>query len=310
MLFVALLCLTLATIVLISSIRGLRGTTLLTAGGWSLAGLTAWWSAMLCENLGLTSRSTTDLLYYLTSVLLLCPGIAVLGARRPGHVAWNFFVLLPLVAVLLWPAVASVPLVEKDAPLDLESPPMIGFALVAVMGMGNYFGTRFTLPAMLHAAMLFLLACSMWASAPELALIPERDLARHMASVALMISVAVAALRAGESVEGLGPHDRLWLDFVDQFGLVWAKRVMDRLNEAARHEKWSAEFQWHGIQRDPKATDEEQSRTDARIEHNVRWLLKRFVNPEWIEARLTTAELASPDSSAAESPDSREDTRK
>jgi len=306
-LFVALLCLTLATIVLVTSIRGLRGTTLLTAGGWSVVGLIAWWSAVLCENLGLTSRSTSDLLYYLTAVLLLCPGIAVLGARRPGHVAWNFFVLLPLVAVLLWPAVASVPLVQKDAPLDLEAPAMIGFALVIVMGTGNYFGTRFTLPAVLHAATLFLMGGSMWESAPGLALIPERDLARHMAAVAIMIAVVVAALRAGESVEGLGPHERLWLDFVDQFGLVWGKRVMDRLNEAARHEKWAAEFQWHGIQRDPKATDEERSHSDARMEHNARWLLKRFVNPEWIEARLKPAEPA--DSPGSSAHDSTEDTR-
>lgn len=300
MLFVALLCLTVATIVLVSSIRGLRGTTLLTAGGWSVAGLIAWWFAVLCENLGLTSRSATDLLYYLTSVLLLCPGIAVLGARRPGHVTWNFFVLFPLVAVLLWPAVASVPLVEKDAALDLETPPLIGFALVAVMGTGNYFGTRFTLPAMVHAATLFLLSVSMWVSATDLALIPERTLARHMAAVAFMISVAVAALRAGESAEDLNSHERLWLDFVDQFGLVWAKRVMDRLNEAARHENWSAEFQWHGILRNPQATDDERSRTNARVEHNTRWLLKRFVNPEWIEKRLTTADpAASPGESAS-----------
>lgn len=298
MLFVALLCLTLATIVLVTSIRGLRSTTLLTAGGWSVAGLIAWWSAVLCENLGLTSRSTTDLLYYLTSVLLLCPGIAVLGARRPGHIAWNFFVLLPLVAVLLWPAVASVPLVGKDVSLDLETPPLIGFVLVTIMGTGNYFGTRFTLPVMLHAATLFLMAGSMWISATELALIPERDFARHMAPIAFMISVVVAALRAGESAEGPGPHERLWLDFVDQFGLVWAKRVMDRLNEAARYENWSAEFQWHGIHREPRATEEERSRTNARMEHHVRWLLKRFVNPEWIEARLTPEET---DASTADS---------
>ncbi len=288
-LFVALLCLTLATIVLVTSVRNLRGTTLLTAGGWSCAGLIAWWVAVLCGNLGLTSRSTADLLFYLASVLLLCPGIAVLGARRPGHVAWNFFVLLPLVAVLLWPAVASAPHVKADAPLDLESPAAIGFVLVVVMGTGNYFGTRFTLPAMLHTVSLLLITGSMWTGAADLALIPERETARHLAAISFMLAVVVAALRAGESVEGLSPLDRLWLDFVDQFGLVWAKRVMDRLNEAAGHENWSAEFQWHRIQRTADTSAEEATRTEIRIEHTMRWLLKRFVEPEWIDSRFSQA---------------------
>jgi hypothetical protein len=33
-------------------------------------------------------------------------------------------------------------------------------------------------------------------------------------------------------------------------------------------------------------TAEELLRTDERIEHSFRWLLKRFVDPEWIDLRL------------------------
>ena len=286
MLILTLLCLTLATIVLAFSVRNLRGTTLVTAGGWSLAGVVFWWLAVLCDNQNPAGNGTVDVLFYSTAVLLLCPGIAVLGARRPGAGAWNFFVLIPLLAVLLWPALASSQFLLAEAPLELEFPTLIGFALVLIMGVGNYFGTRFTLPSLLHATTLVLIVASM---SPAMAdVFPERGSSRHWASLTFALAVVVASLRAGESTEGLAPLDRLWLDFVDQFGLVWAKRVMDRLNEAARHENWSAEFQWHRIHW-PDATAEEQKRTAERIEHTVRWLFKRFVEPDWIDGRLNEA---------------------
>jgi hypothetical protein len=285
MLILTLLCLTLATIVLAVSVRNLRGTTLVTAGGWSIAGVVVWWLAVVCGNLNLAGNGAVDVLFYATAVLLLCPGIAVLGARRPGAGAWNFFVLLPLLAVLLWPALASSQLLQAaDASLELESPTLIGFALVLIMGVGNYFGTRFTLPSLLHAATLILIVASM--SPSTAGLLPGRDAVRHWASLTFALAVVVASLRAGDAAQGLAPLDRLWLDFVDQFGLVWSKRVMDRLNETARHENWSAEFQWHRIHWNPDATSEEQHRTMERVEHTIRWLFKRFVEPEWIDGRL------------------------
>lgn len=287
MLIVSLLSLTLASVILALRVRNLLRTTLVTAAGWSLAGVSAWWLAVVCRNLQLTDPGTTDVFYYSTAVLLLCPGIAVLGARRPGAGAWSFFVLFPLVAVLLWPALASSQFLKADTPLELEAPALIGFGLVLVMGTGNYFGTRFTLPAMLYAAALLLLVAPMSASVPDL--LPSRETARPWAAVALALSTGLAALRAGEKPEGLAPLDRLWLDFVDSFGLVWAKRVMDRLNEAARHENWAAEFHWHGIVWNPDTSAEDRDRTEARIEHTLRWLLNRFVHAEWIDERLANA---------------------
>lgn len=294
---VTLLCLTLAAVVLAASVRTLKSTTLLTAGGWTVTGLVVWWAAISSTALDLISQTAADVLFYLVSVVLLCPGIAVLGARRPGHLAWNFFVLLPLVAVLLWPALASTRFLRAETPLELESPALIGFGLVLVMGCGNYFGTRFTLPALLHAGSLVMLAGSMSASAQEM--LPARESPRLCAAMLFTLAVIVASLRAGESAEGLAPLDRLWHDFVDQFGLVWAKRVMDRLNEAARHENWSADFQWHGIEWKPDVAEEERQRTRDRIEHTLRWLLKRFVDPEWIDSRLAAGVRAKPDATPA-----------
>jgi hypothetical protein len=40
---------------------------------------------------------------------------------------------------------------------------------------------------------------------------------------------------------------------------------------------------------------EELLRTEERIEHTFRWLLKRFVDPEWINTRLMTNTRSSGD---------------
>ena len=161
MLILTLISLTLASLVLLSSIRNLQNTTLLPAGCWAITGLATWWTAVLCESLQFTGPGLVDLLFYTTSVLLLCPGIAVLGARRPGYRIWNFFVLLPLIAVQIFPAIAGTQFLHAANPFRLDVPSLLGFHLVLVMGTANYFGTRFTLPAVLHMSTLVLIVCSM-----------------------------------------------------------------------------------------------------------------------------------------------------
>lgn len=284
MLLLTLLSLGLVTWLLFNAAKRLRRTTLSGTAAWALIASTCWLVAAIGSNASLISQAVSDVLFYLTSILLLCPGISVLGARRPGNTAWNFFVLLPLIAVLLWPAIASTRFLNSDTPLELESPPLIGFALVLIMGAGNYFGTRFTLPVLLYAASVTLLAASMAESAPSP--VPERTTARHLAAVLMAASIGMASLRAGERYEVSTTLDRVWLSFVDTFGLVWAKRVMDRLNEAGTHEKWPAVIHWHGIEWNPDAGEEQRRQAEEKLDAKMRWLLKRFVDPDWIDERL------------------------
>ena len=271
--------------------KRLRGTTLTTAAAWSIAGLSVALGVQAAELLlPATHSGWLDLGWYGASVLLLCPGIAVLGARRPNAQVWAMFVLIPLVLVLMWPAAASTRVVRAGVPLELEEPAIIGFGLVLIMSSGNYFGTRYTLPIMLYAAAQVLIVAPMSATVPDV--FPDRELARLLASMSLCLATVVATIRSHARPDAsIDPFNRLWIDFVDSFGLVWAKRVMDRVNESARHEKWTKHLDWHGFVPNGSITDADgDSRTAERIEHTFRWLLKRFVEPEWIDSRLNESQ--------------------
>jgi hypothetical protein len=162
---------------------------------------------------------------------------------------------------------------------------------VLIMSGGNYFGTRYTLSTLYYAAAILLLVAPMSAAVPDI--FPERSTARFIASLAILLAIAETNRRSKAVADGgINRLDVLWFDFMDSFGMVWAKRVMDRINESARHEKWTMQLELHGfvpLVESPAA--EEVLRTEERIEHAFRWLLKRFVDPEWIDARLQASNV-------------------
>jgi hypothetical protein len=272
------------------SLKRLRQTTLPTAVWCAIAGLAI---AAVAQSIELInpaqSTGWVDIGWYLAAVVLLCPGIAVLGARRPGASAWAFFVLLPLVLVLMWPAVASFQVARLADSIEIEVPALVGFGIVLIMSGGNYFGTRYTMSTLYYAAAIVLVVAPMSVAAPDF--FPERSMARFMAALGFLLAIGEASSRSNAAPnDEISRFDVLWFDFMDSFGMVWAKRVMDRVNESARHEKWTMKLELHGfvpLAESPSA--EELLRTEERIEHTFRWLLKRFVDPEWIDARLQTS---------------------
>lgn len=269
------------------SLKPLRQTTLPTAAWCAIAGLAI---AVAAQSIELANPEHAigwvDLGWYFAAVMLLCPGIAVLGARRPGASAWTFFVLLPLVLVLMWPAVASFQVARPTDPIEIEVPALVGFGLVLIMSGGNYFGTRYTASTLYYAAAIVFLVAPMSAAVPDV--FPERATARFIASLAILLAIAETNRRSNPAPDdGISRLDVLWFDFMDSFGMVWAKRVMDRVNETARHEKWALHLELHGfVPTAESPSAEELRRTHERIEHTFRFLLKRFVDPEWINERL------------------------
>ncbi len=282
-----------ALVVVVRSGRWLWETTLVTASRWAAVGLCLWLvTLVVAQWANALTEGVSDLLWYFTAVVCACPSIAVLGARRPGAKSWAFFVLLPLLLVLMWPAVAASRVWSNGVPLDLEEPALVAFAVVLVMGCGNYFGTRFTLPVLLYAGAIVSLLAPLSAASP--ASLQNADVMRSVATLLMSASIGVAYARSTYDPEHSEPLNRLWLNYIDHFGMAWPKRVMDRVNESARHEKWAGHLDWHGIVWQPNSSEEDRARTRQRMEEILRWLLKRFVEPEWINRRLGTPPTGTP----------------
>lgn len=287
---------TLALIVVLACLirarRDLLWTTLRTVWHWLCAAVAVWAAAWVLTGVWqVVHENLADLLWYAAAVVMLCPFIAVLGARRPTSRVWAIFVLLPLLFVLGLPVMTAWSRDGQIGRIQLEAPACLGYALVLVMGVGNYCGTRFTREALLTGSglLLLVLPLSTWGAGLSDTSLPMRA----GATVCLALAGAGAAYRVKHPPKVSRPLDRLWVDFRDYFGIVWARRIQDRVNAAAEKDRWPARLEMHGF----AWLDDEPPRTGAQseseqIEHTLRWLLRRFVDPEWIDERLAERDIA------------------
>jgi len=280
--------LALAWIILAAARRHLSQTTLTTAWYWMLLALLLWsvgWTATII--VPVLPIAMADQLWYATAVSMLCPFIAVLGARRPVSRVWTWFVIMPLLIVLEWPAIVMHGDVSDSNSLSLEGPAILGFAVVAIMGLGNYVGTRYAIPVLLAATALVLLVAPFSTAAPNL--FSNRFHSRIWATLALVAAVLIARRLSRRGAVTQPPFDMLWNDFRSWFGIVWAKRIQDRVNETAEKENWPHRLQPFGfVATEDSSSSIPDSQTHERIEQTMRWLLRRFADPEWIDARLTS----------------------
>ncbi|MFP6770155.1 MAG: hypothetical protein VB859_18410, partial [Planctomycetaceae bacterium] len=229
-------------------------------------------------------------------------------------------VVLPLFLVLEWP-VTGVALVAPLtgvtsgmvlSPVTLEWPTVIGWGLVLVMGAGNYLGTRWTLPVLLVVVGLSGL---LWPMAPWARSGVDSGTAascRLVGGLALALALAWASVsrrirgNAGQVDDGERASsdrlDRAWVDFRDTFGLVWARRVEDRVNEDLRRLSGDvllgvAGLEFHG---EGALLPAERDAASERAEATLRRLWRRFVDDEWVDLRLgasVEAPLGATDSS-------------
>jgi hypothetical protein len=272
--------------------KKLRATTLPGAWLWGAVALTAWAvTFFVTELLAAVGEGVADQLWLASAVLLVCPFVAVLGARRPGSRVWDVFIVVPLAIVLDLPAVTAWNRDLSPAPLHLEVPMLAGYALVLVMGAGNYLATRFALPALLAV----LAALSVPVSMSSLNWLPQAGVARAAATLLLVAGIWWASLamwkigrgRVFDALPAVTPFDALWSDFRNLYGIVWARRILDRVNEAAIREKWPLRLQLHGfVAVDPSHPLSLTPEQSQQVEHTLRWLLRRFVDPKWIDARV------------------------
>ena len=265
-----------AMLIVGSNLGRLRGTTLLAPAKWtlfSLASISIMEAALQCGEP--TAASTWR---YLAAITTLCPTMALLGAKRPQDRGWQFIVA-SLWIVLALPAAQNLAF-SPGGPFELH-PAWQWFLMILIgVGLANQLPTRFGIGAMLTAtAQVVLLGEQLpvfrgmnreWL---ELAAIPM-----------IAVALALAWILSRKTQRSFG-WDQVWLDFRDQFGAVWALRVVERVNHAGRLHDWPSRLTWKGF---VAAADDSDSQgvLSKEMELSVRTLLRRFVSPEWIDARL------------------------
>ena len=82
----------------------------------------------------------------------------------------------------------------------------------------------------------------------------------------------------------------VWSDFRNSFGVVWSRRIMERFNQQAAEGRWEVRLETEGFVwgADPDGV----SRESAEAERFLRWLLRRFVDDEWIDVRMASGPAA------------------
>lgn len=286
----------------------------MTARIWIFLTATAWTLTWIADHwLKLTSPALADHLWYGCAILSLCPPMAVLGARRPGTRVWTWFILFPMLLALSWPIGALWFQGSELRGLSLETPQLIAACLVLVMGIGNYCGTTYTVSALLYGGAILVLVVSSSARCPVW--LSSRETVRLWCTVA--VTLAIILIRTSRRPPAETRFDRLWIDFFDTFGIVWGRRIQDRVNFIAAGERLPVRLELHGfvwlpersektdsLARSPAgggSTDDRQNlpstsvtaladrtsfEVEPRIDHILRWLLRRFVDPPWIDERL------------------------
>lgn len=245
------------------SLGAVRGTTL----GPTIAWLIGSWLAWLAVVFALLTSWTIWPLLHIAVALVACAGISVLGARRPGLGAWNF-VTLGLLAVLL------LPLLEQPwgAPhWSLDLPRGIFTGLVLAVGVVNYVPTRCGLFVLIGGVYL---EYTLWLLADPL--LRAWTMPLVIPGVAVMLGCLVwlvwlTSFTVQARRQKMSAVDRLWLNFRDRYGLVWAKRVQEQFNQAAGHAGYEERLSWGGL-----AASELAGEREAQLLELLRAVLKRF----------------------------------
>jgi hypothetical protein len=145
-------------------------------------------------------------------------------------------------------------------------------AATIAVGIVNYLPTCFW-----PASLLLFFGCTvefgalLWPS--HLPSDPRTLISAGRLALAFVPWVAFTAVRS--DTPALSVFDRLWLDFRNRFGFVWAQRLREQFNRSAAHALWPVILRWQGLRLQPLATRPEPA-TQAEMVETLCALMKRF----------------------------------
>ena len=264
---------------LVDAWRVVVGTALRPALVWATV---AWVLAMAAQVAALaerfsTSRPLAERFTYLFVLALLAALGSVLNARRPGGKAWAVLMTL-LVVVFLIPWLEDQTLLRRGAslpPLRLDAPWSIFYGFFVAVAVTNYLPTRFG-SAAAAAGALFVLEYLALAPAPWL--VSRRAAIGSWTTWTLALVLALARSGARRAPSARCNCERLWFWFRDNWGVVWALRVLERFNRAAEVSHWRIRLTWFGVVTLSEESVNSQSPGPDELETTFRNLMKRFAD--------------------------------
>jgi hypothetical protein len=257
--------------------RAVRGTALRPALVWAILAVAL---AVVSQVAALTQplatgRPLAERITYLCVLALLAALGSVLNARTPGGKAWAVLMAL-LVIVFLIPWLEDQTRLRRAAallPLHLDAPWSIFYGLLVLVAVTNYLPTRFAFSVGV-LGILFILEF--------LALSPTGWPASRRAVIwswiawTLALALEIARSSARRVPKARSNCERLWFWFRDNWGVVWALRVLERFNRAAEVSHWPVRLTWFGlVARSGEAAALPQPSPDE-LETAFRNLMKRF----------------------------------
>ncbi len=273
-------------IVMFARRQRLRGTTLVAPWYWALFSLLAVASCeALAGSVDSSGRDWINPLRWGAAATTFCPSMARLGAKRPQDRAWQLIVL-SLWIILALPAWEG--LVVGSGQVHVSGV-RAGFLVVLIaVSLLDALPTRYWLSALLAAAGQL---CLVGRYLPIVAL--SGGTAAAICGLGLIVaamSLTVAGLPLGRAPARW--EDRVWLDFRDAFGALWALRVAQRVNTSASMYGWNIFLGWNGLRvaGGPKGSVVIAPHVERALHQSLRAVLRRFVSAEWIDLRLGGAQ--------------------
>lgn len=265
----------------LASQRHLIGTTLSAPCWWCVAGLATLLTVAGCQFAGWVSPTSAANGWLLGANLTLCPGVALLGAKRPQDRSWQWIVA-SFWLILSLPPLQQFLLGGRAAIAELHPARAWFIGGTILFTAANSLVSRQALAVLAAAGGQWLLFAP-YCRSDE----PTSPFVSPMTALAILAaSVLLTAIPLPSPVPRT-PLDRLWLDFRSAFGLVWALRVQEAMNEVARAQQWDVALGWRGFF--APSSGENPVLTPAQshvLQQAFRNHLRRFVSSEWIEERL------------------------
>lgn len=289
-----------ATILLGMALRNIRATTLFAPWCWLLVTL---WSIALTHTLGGDSQQITDrhsglsperllesarqqywieAIQFAAHALVFCPFMSLLGARRPQNKMWEFIVF-SLWLILILPAFETMLLHPGQLPDTQGIRAWFMLILIGVSAL-NIVLSRFWISGILIGASQFLLVN------PNLPNWTHLNYSHAMeAGLSLaIVSFLIAFIQPKPDRSRIREEDRVWLDYRDMFGGMWALRIKERINQSAVMYDWDLRLTWAGfVTADGLELPEELPEGTQQVLHQHFYnLMRKFVARDWINIRL------------------------